>query len=170
MDTVNRLSGLSRLQRQILGVARTVSQYLKRGPHFSSPLGLYAIFEIKPDICLEHSRFSRSKQTASAQASISRAIRRLRERGLMVRFEPVHLSGEGWGWNLSGEVQGVEPIAVRELDAALRFFEMQHVLYRWAKDDRGQWRGERWSKQPEYRNGAGYSFSRMRDDFEALRR
>jgi hypothetical protein len=114
----------------------------------------------------EHSHYSRTKKVASAQAAISRAPTRLIKRGLLF-YTPRRLTSnhECYGYFLSAAGLTASPLAVPEIDTALRFFGMKDRLMRWTKDEQGRWHADEWMRG----KGAGYGISRIHDDFDVLR-
>jgi len=139
-DRDNRLLGLSRLQRQILGVARTGNEYTGASnvPHFTTPLGVFAIYGIRPDYANELHRYERTRRAASAQAAMSRALTRLLKRGLLVYRSWDERTRAGHGHMLTAALD-IEPVAVPAIDQARRFFQMKDVICRWQRDEHGQW-------------------------------
>lgn len=106
--SANRCSrGLSRLQRQILGVAYAVNRHTQGGVakvkcgatvpgyrvptcdyqgllDFRSPLAVYAIYHFAPDNGNSDYNFRRTKATEAAIAAVSRAVTRLCNRELLI--------------------------------------------------------------------------------------
>lgn len=168
----NRLLGLSRLQRRILGVARTVSEYTRGSsvPHFVMSLGVFVLYGLEPDIRHGECRFPRTKKVAAAKAALSRSIARLVRRKLLVFVDRNLRLGAGSGYVLTDALD-IECVPVPVIDATLRFFHLMEVETRWKKDDRGEWIiGARYDGKQWYLTGEHYCIHRAREDHTCLTR
>lgn len=168
--TVDPSKGLSRLQRQILGTAYTMHVYgahVAGGqPDYVTPLGIFAIFKIAPDLAGSNARFTRTPQVSSAQAALSRAATHLVERKLLAwRDYPNRCAGTcGFVLTDAGRRVGArEPVPVPQIERCARYFGMVR-LSRWHRDGSGSWIATPW----EGGEGGGYSYELVLEDCAAI--
>jgi hypothetical protein len=116
--------GLSPLQRDILGLAYAVNKHTRITPSVKSgrpvdnyriptvdypgpkdlktSLAIYAIKRIPPSLNTLHGFFKGTPKCKSAKASVSRAIKRLMERNLLIHA-PQHTNINRWGYVLTDD-------------------------------------------------------------------
>ena len=116
--------GLSPLQNDILGLAYAVNKYTRITPsvktgspvnNYSIPtvdypgpkdlktsLAVYAVKRIQPSLTTPHGFFKGTPKYKSAKASVSRAIKRLMERDLLI-YAPQHTNKNRWGYVLTAD-------------------------------------------------------------------
>lgn len=170
--TVDPTKGLSRLQRRLLGTAYTMHVYgaqVHAGniPDYVTPLGVFAIYGIAPNLASESQRFSRTSQVASAQAALSRAATRLVERKLLAWRAWRDCTRPG-GYVLTDaglRVGAREPVPVPQIERCARYFGMVG-LCRWHRDESGTWVSTPWTSG----KGGGYGFELVYEDCAAISR
>jgi len=159
--------GLSRLQRSILGIAYTVRARVgeKAIAEFLTPLGIYAVYRIVPDITWVYDQhYTRTAHVNAAQAAVSRATTRLERRGLLrYQFPGYFLTDAGL------IIATAAPTTVPALEEALRYFTPDWGRrYGWFKEG-GQWRTVPWNEVTESSPARGYRYQYMYEDLAAMR-
>lgn len=173
--------GLSKLQRQILGTAYTMHVYGAQPragniPDYVTPLGVFVIFHIVPNLSGRNARFTRTPQVASAQAALSRAVTRLMERKLLAWRHSVgptvggtgtrHIAANGYVLTAAGaQIGALDPVLVPLIERCQRYFGMAE-LSNWRRDpEAGDWIAEPWQGS----KGAHYEYELIHEDCTVIR-
>lgn len=157
--------GISQQQKQILGLAYTVNKFTQGGiasvkggdpvPNYKLPtvdyigykdlktsLAIYALKNILPRNDIQAGIFRGTKQYKSAKASITRAMTRLMERGLLIYAPNANKATHRWGYVLTQEGMEIgkdNEVLVIELESALCLFSIRpcDLYFEWAKGQYG---------------------------------